>query len=251
METFRPKRSMFRLGLCFLMSCPFILVISVLGWYFEAPPEEGPLWLLGVAVACSFYAGIGIWMMLTYRRVSVTVGQGTARISNLIGERLISVHEVRRACWHRQPPSLKLFTASGTWKLQLDEFCPSHRKQLIRFFRDSIDSQMQERWTEAIEHDARIAESQSSQGEYRRFFRRLLRWCFLGPILGLLAAIAINLYARSAGAVYPSGLTGSILFDGPLFGLIAGLLLAAFLLVFKWIDEPGTGSMATSQRPNP
>jgi hypothetical protein len=239
-EVFKPRRSCYRECLLCLSFFSAMLVGFVLIPCFAADfPSESRASL--ALVFGTVWAAFDVWAavyLLVLSRESVSLQDGEVRFTHLLGERVLAVATVTRARWSRRPLRLRLTWPGGRETVALEWFRPEQRQWLIRYFRERLPTNVQEGWVVAMEGYDAVAVARKVADEYRQFFRSWWRWGLAGPLTGLGCGLALLAYAARKGVDDPPSITGYVLLDWSVCGvLVSAGLLAAFALIW-WMEAP-------------
>lgn len=214
-EVFTLRRFYLRAGLLSLAFYLMMLVAALLDMFFEAAVD----WFIDLMFVGlpSFMAAQSMLLVFAYFRESVTLDDGEVHITHVLGGRTITPPEVLRARWRLERPSLNLYLRDGREVLRFNNFRPDHRRRLINYFREHLSPQVQEGWSEALEHYAANVEMKESAGEYDKVYRALFRglWkaVFVGPVVGVACGLVLHFYAAHLGLTDLPTWTGSLLLD--------------------------------------
>jgi hypothetical protein len=180
-----------------------------------------------------FFIGLSAWLLLAYRRGSVVLDDGDVTVTGVWIDRTIRLSDVTRAQWRTSPAPLRLILRTGKRSVRFDEYRLDRRRDLARYFCDRIDPGLQAGWDEEWEHYAGPEDVNRSIREHETTFRKILPMLSLGPILGLGCGLVLGF----VGSGLPTW-TGSTSLDWSARGALASLVLASFVWVLQWIDQP-------------
>jgi hypothetical protein len=149
--TFRLRRSYLALRVLGTLFFATMAVVSVLGIYFEAPADRRAAGLavgLGFAAFWLLLAAFGVWVLLAYWRERLAVHDAEIDHVGVIRRKRMRVPDMVSARWRCWPAGGSLVLKSNSTRLVIyfDNFAHDERRQLIRFFRESVPISLQTGW---------------------------------------------------------------------------------------------------------
>ncbi len=149
--TLRIRRSYFWVGLVCTLFFAAIAVLNVLAMYLAAPAERRATALaVGLAIGGFWLVmmGLGVWILLAYWRHCLAIRDDQIDYIGVTHRKRMRVPEIRHARWRCWPAagSLVLKTSSTRLALDFGDYELEERRQLIRFFRESVPSPLQHGW---------------------------------------------------------------------------------------------------------
>jgi hypothetical protein len=239
-EVFTQQRPNFYLGLCLSALFVFFLTFHLVGTccYYDGPPGNWIYLLLSGVLLYSAMLAVSVWLLLAYFRESICLEGDQVRFAHVVRRWTVTLSEVTRVRWRRNPLSLKLSWQGGSDVVRFGEFRPAQRQRLLRYFREHLRPEVQEGWGESLEGYDALAQARQTAEETDRVFRRWWRWVLVGGVTGLGCGLALLLYAGRMGVGAPTW-TGSVLLDWAGGGVlvIAGGLAGLRVLVWMGLSE--------------
>jgi hypothetical protein len=234
-HAFRLQRYLLRLGAFSTVLFTLAPVISVVGISLDEPPPRRPVLLAVVfVVGYSFPLGLGVWMVLSYLRKSITVTGDEVCIRGMTKLCTIQLGQVMRARWYPDSLSLTLFLAASKHTVKFAEL--RHGSRLLRYFREHIRPEAQENWGPVFE--AYLAIADQVQNALKATCDWLWRWVWWisTPLLLLFSGVAFLDLSRSDWVLAHS--TGSVLGDVAAVIFLSAVGPWGALRIFKWTMEP-------------
>ncbi|QDU51293.1 hypothetical protein Pan110_36570 [Gimesia panareensis] len=92
-------------------------------------------------------ASLSCWMLLKYRKVSLTIEPGTITVQGIFSRKVVDLADVQKVSWRLFPMGLRVFmTHRETVSPTLSHFSPEDQIWLIRYFRQIFPEAIQENW---------------------------------------------------------------------------------------------------------
>lgn len=190
---YRPRRYFLYVG---IVCTAFFLVLGVgsasLAWWNADGSFRHPrLTALIFAVFWSPFILLGVWLSLYAARRRLVFTTTSVESTGAIRRKRLAFDEVTRVKWRRFPGqgSIVLRTTGRRLAIDLGDFSPGERQEIIELTRRLFDEQLQEGWPRF--YDCFIERSVAQQKHGRR-------WC-LSTAAGLCACGAFFAYAWRAG----------------------------------------------------
>lgn len=216
---FRLSRSLFGLGVLCTAFFAAMAVVSVLGIYFEAPPERRPAALvagLGIAGFWLAFTMLGVWLLLAYWRHRLTIRDEQIDYVGVIRCKRIRPPEIVSARWRCWPQcgSLVLKTVTARVAIDFGDYGAENARQLIRFFRESVPLPLQTGWElfyvrigkRAARAARQLEETAPGVGEVLLTRRRFDAYFLIGMLLA--GATAVYVYHRTGDSSVFAKLVG-------------------------------------------
>jgi hypothetical protein len=232
--TFRLRRSYLVLGVLCTLFFAAMAVVSVLGIYFEAPPERRAAALavgLGMAAFWLAFMGLGVWVLLAYWRERLTLRDGEVDWVRVIRRKRMRASEIVSARWRcgQKGGSLVLRTTSTKLPIYFSNYEAEEQRQLIRFFREAVSPPLQQDWERFCarivkgrsQHVRQLRKPEAGEGEVLLTRRRLDAYFLPGMLLAV------------ATCVYVYHVTGDASLFLKLFAIPAIWLVVRFMLPRK------------------
>tara|TARA_R100001132_G_scaffold22746_1_gene20999 strand:+ start:2107 stop:3120 length:1014 start_codon:yes stop_codon:yes gene_type:complete len=119
--------------------CTFMMVVT--------PPDRDVFIILFAVTLWAVPASLSGWMLLKYRRVSLTIEPGTITVQGIFSRNFFDLNDVQKVCWRLFPMGLRVFTTPPeTVSLSVSHFSREDQVWLIRYFRQSFPEAIQENW---------------------------------------------------------------------------------------------------------
>ncbi|MFI4850154.1 MAG: hypothetical protein ACIAZJ_13700 [Gimesia chilikensis] len=133
-----------------LLSLIFFTLIGI-AWcslmIMATPPDRHIFVILFTVTLWSVPAILSCWMLLKYRKVSLTIQPGTITVQRIFSRKVLDLAEVQKVCWRLFPMGLRVFTTPReTVSLTVSHFSREDQVWLIRYFRQVIPEAIQENW---------------------------------------------------------------------------------------------------------
>ncbi|HUT94428.1 MAG TPA: hypothetical protein VMY37_33530 [Thermoguttaceae bacterium] len=202
---FRLSRSLLGLGVLCTAFFAAMAVVSVLGIYFEAPPERRAAALLaglGMAGFWLAFMALSVWLLLAYWRHRLTIRDEEIDYVGVIRHKRIRPPEIVSARWRCWPQrgSLVLKTVTARVAIDFGDYGTESARQLIRFFRESVPLPLQTGWElfyvrigKRVARAARQPEETApGEGEVLLTRRRFDVYFLIGTLLA--GATAVGVY---------------------------------------------------------
>ncbi|MEQ8856707.1 hypothetical protein [Gimesia sp.] len=133
-----------------LFSLIFFTLIGI-AWcslmIMATPPDRHIFVILFTVTLWSVPAILSCWMLLKYRKVSLTIESGTITVQSIFSRKVIDLVEVQKVCWRLFPIGLRVHTNHfETVSLTVSHFSREDQVWLIRYFRQVFPEAIQENW---------------------------------------------------------------------------------------------------------
>lgn len=144
---FRPPRDYLDGG---VLTLTFFTVIGVAWCTFMivvTPPDRDIFVILLAVTLWTVPASLSCWLLLKYRKVSLTIEPGTITVQGIFSRKSFDLTDVQKVCWRLFPMGLRVFTTPlETVSLSVSHFSREDKVWLIRYFRQSFPEAIQENW---------------------------------------------------------------------------------------------------------
>jgi hypothetical protein len=237
---FTPRRKYFRIGASLLPVFLGMLLFSVVGMYFDAPPDRRWLAVVLVAVIWGCMVALSAYLILAYRKEATILNDSAVRFVRILTDQTILLTDVRRARWYcyGRPWRLKLVAQNCKRTIWFDNFYPDQTAQIVRYFRERLDPSVQEGWDDSLARSRLTCTRAELRSGALAYLRRLsVKVAVLGPILGLLCGVVLYLIALRMEVPAPTW-SGSVFLDWTLYGLLTSAVLLAGIWWCIWIEWP-------------
>ena len=202
-RTYRLTRSHFRLGIVGVILYSAVAIASAIGMYFEAPPDRKLLALVLFPTLWTPFIGLSVWLILAYRRESITTEEARIVATGMLSERVTPLGQITRALWvptgrgckqPRGPYKITLTTPSGRLRIWFRNFHFTESKRLVAYLRSRIDATVQEGWHPSFDEYLHREYSQQEIEEGITFVRKLRRRLLAWPVaIGLFGGLVSGL----------------------------------------------------------
>ena len=242
---FRPRRSTFRLGLSLLVFATSLPVVCGIGTFVENANRMvfWPRLLQSLSCVAMWSPVIlaSVWLILSYSRSRLLIGTKSVGFRSVSRTRRICFQEILRAKWN-YACDVRLRTARGRQTLGISDFIKKH--QAAELLHERIEQGVQEGWL-AVERSLDSIRKKPDLRQYNQFHLRLLWLLVLGPVLGIIAGLALYCFY---GHQPELGWKGNFLLYFPVAGLGASLLLLVMGIWLWWMDMPEEFEVTPTER---
>ncbi|QDT22086.1 hypothetical protein [Gimesia chilikensis] len=146
-RVFRPPRDYRDGGLLSLIFFTLLFLTFTVLMRLAALPEFRNWITLFFIMLWSVPAILSCWMLLKYRKVSLTIESGTITVQSIFSSKVIDLAEVQKVCWRLFPTGLRVHTNHfETVSLTVSHFSREDQIWLIRYFRQVFPEAIQENW---------------------------------------------------------------------------------------------------------
>lgn len=146
-RVFRPPRDYRDGGLLSLIFFTLLFLTFTVLMRLAALPEFRNWITLFFIMLWSVPAILSCWMLLKYRKVSLTIESGTITVQSIFSSKVIDLAEVQKVCWRLFPTGLRVHTNHfETVSLTVSHFSREDQVWLIRYFRQVFPEAIQENW---------------------------------------------------------------------------------------------------------
>lgn len=146
-RVFRPPRDYRDGGLLSLIFFTLLFLTFTVLMRLAALPEIRNWITLFFIMLWSVPAILSCWMLLKYRKVSLTIESGTITVQSIFSSKVIDLAEVQKVCWRLFPTGLRVHTNHfETVSLTVSHFSREDQIWLIRYFRQVFPEAIQENW---------------------------------------------------------------------------------------------------------
>ena len=146
-RVFRPPKDYRNGG---LFSLIFFTLIGI-AWcsltIMATPPDRHIFVILFTVTLWSVPGILSCWMLLKYRKVSLTIQPGTITVQRIFSRKVLDIAEVQKVCWRLFPMGLRVHTNHfETVSLTVSHFSREDQIWLIHYFRQVFPEAIQENW---------------------------------------------------------------------------------------------------------
>ncbi|MBN69626.1 MAG: hypothetical protein CME32_10135 [Gimesia sp.] len=146
-RVFRPPRDYRDGGLLSLIFFTLLFLTFTVLMRLAALPEFRNWITLFFIMLWSVPAILSCWMLLKYRKVSLTIESGTITVQRIFSCKVLDLAEVQKVCWRLFPMGLCVYTTPReTVSLTVSHFSREDQIWLIRYFRQVFPEAIQENW---------------------------------------------------------------------------------------------------------
>ncbi|QDU04099.1 hypothetical protein V6x_38240 [Gimesia chilikensis] len=146
-RVFRPPKDYRNGGLFSLIFFTPIGIAWCILMIMGTPPDRHIFVILFTVTLWSVPAILSCWMLLKYRKVSLTIESGTITVQSIFSRKVINLLEVQKVCWRLFPMGLRVYTTPReTVSLTVSHFSREDQVWLIRYFRQVFPEAIQENW---------------------------------------------------------------------------------------------------------
>jgi hypothetical protein len=117
-------------------------------WNIDGSFPRPKLAALIFGIGWSGFTLLAVWIILAYFRERLYLASKTVIQHSVIRSRTIYCKDVVHINWRRRPSggSIVIQTPSAKVKIYLDNFTREEREEIIRFFRETFASELQDNW---------------------------------------------------------------------------------------------------------
>jgi hypothetical protein len=222
-ETFRPKRSLFYLGLIGFVFFSLADVLSIAVAVSEARPDRRVLAAMFFGACWTPFVLLSLYLLIASLRERLSILGSTVESEGVLTRKRIALDEVTDARWRRYGKAGRLVLRSAWTKVAIDfdTYETPDRRRLILFLREMLPTTIQQGWDTywtqywSTFDEPEPAMTDAFAQETRALRRRLDVWFALGVVAVVVLAFSVR----------------------PLIGLkpLAGIIPIALLwLICRW-----------------
>lgn len=146
-RVFRPPKDYRNGGLFSLIFFTLIGIAWCSLMIMATPPDRHIFVILFTVTLWSLPAILSCWMLLKYRKVSLTIESGTITVQRIFSRKVLDIAEVQKVCWRLFPMGLRVYTTPReTVSFTVSHFSREDQVWLIRYFRQVFPEAIQENW---------------------------------------------------------------------------------------------------------
>jgi hypothetical protein len=162
---FGPHRFVLVVGVLCGVFCSVMGVASTLAayWNIDGSFPRPKLAALIFGIGWSGFTLLAVWIIFAYFRERLYLASKTVIQHSVIRSRTIYCKEVVRINWRRGRPSggrIVIQTPSAKIKIYLGNFTREEREEIIRFFRETFASELQDNWLRFEDRARRLSPPQ-------------------------------------------------------------------------------------------
>lgn len=144
---FRPPRDYRDGGLLSLIFFTLLFLTFTVLMRLAALPEFRNWITLFLIMLWSVPAILSCWMLLKYRKFSLTIKPGTITVQRIFSCKVLDIADVQKVCWRLFPMGLRVHTNHfETVSFTVSHFSREDQVWLIRYFRQVFPEAIQENW---------------------------------------------------------------------------------------------------------
>lgn len=229
--TIRVKNSFFRIGLICTVMFLTAQMGSVVAMFIDISGDHRIWAMLMIGVLWSPFVGLGLWLIATYRRASITLEDAGVRVTGVIRSRTLSLADITMARWSRYGTSLKLVSPHESCRIDFRDFRSCYWLELVRFFCDRLPRKVQHGWNEMWERSLNLPPDNCTLAEFNAL---LWRSSWIALPFGLVFGLGCGAYLRFIGGP-ESGSIAWLLLKWGSFGVVISLGFIASLWGAAWM----------------